>query len=44
MFWCEGIADNLVFFAVYCAYALALFYGVKLVNRGEIKDGGAVVT
>ncbi|KAF2270424.1 multidrug resistance protein [Lojkania enalia] len=32
-----------MFFTVYCSYALSLFYGVKLVNKGEI-SGGAVVT
>lgn len=29
---------------MHSGYALALFYGVKLLNRGEIKDGGTVVT
>lgn len=33
-----------MFLAVHSAYALSLFYGVKLVSRGEIRDGGTVVT
>lgn len=33
-----------VFLAVYCAYALALFYGVKLLSNGDVKDGGDIVT
>lgn len=33
-----------MFFSVHSAYAIALFYGVKLVNRGEITDGGSIVT
>ena len=34
----------LVFLAVYCAYALALFYGVKLLSEGDVKNGGDIVT
>jgi ATP-binding cassette subfamily B (MDR/TAP) protein 1 len=33
-----------VAFSTNSAYAIALFYGVKLVNRDEIADGGTVVT
>ncbi|KAF1996279.1 multidrug resistance protein 14 [Amniculicola lignicola CBS 123094] len=38
-----GIYGNM-FFSMQCAYALSLFYGCRLVSRGEIKDGGDVVT
>jgi ATP-binding cassette subfamily B (MDR/TAP) protein 1 len=33
-----------MFFAMHCVYALCLFYGVKLVQNGEIADGGTVMT
>lgn len=33
-----------MFLSTYSGYAIALFYGVKLINRGQIKDGGSVVT
>ncbi|PVI03063.1 multidrug resistance protein [Periconia macrospinosa] len=33
-----------MFLSINCAYSIALFYGVKLVNRGQIKDGGTIVT
>jgi ATP-binding cassette subfamily B (MDR/TAP) protein 1 len=33
-----------MFLAIHSAYALALFYGVKLVSRGEVRDGGTVIT
>jgi ATP-binding cassette subfamily B (MDR/TAP) protein 1 len=33
-----------MFFSIQSCYALALFYGVKLVSRGEIKNGGTVMT
>lgn len=32
-----------MFFSIQSGYALALFYGVKLVNRGEIRNGGTVM-
>ena len=32
-----------MFFTMQCGYALALFYGVKLVSNGQIKDGGTVM-
>jgi ATP-binding cassette subfamily B (MDR/TAP) protein 1 len=32
-----------LFFSMQSAYALALFYGNKLVSQGEIKNGGAVM-
>ncbi|KAH7124162.1 multidrug resistance protein 14 [Dendryphion nanum] len=39
----QAIIYGNMFFAVYCAYSLSLFYGAKLVNRGEITRGGDVV-
>ncbi|KAF3913357.1 hypothetical protein ABW20_dc0105575 [Dactylellina cionopaga] len=33
-----------MFFSQHACYALCLFYGVKLVNRGEIDGGGTVFT
>jgi ATP-binding cassette subfamily B (MDR/TAP) protein 1 len=33
-----------MFLSMHCAYALCLFYGVKLVARGEIDNGGDIVT
>ncbi|KAF2726754.1 multidrug resistance protein [Polyplosphaeria fusca] len=38
-----GIYGNM-FFSVYCAYALALFYGCKLIKQRELINGGDVVT
>jgi ATP-binding cassette subfamily B (MDR/TAP) protein 1 len=38
-----SIYGNL-FFSMQSAYALALYYGVHLVSRGEIADGGTVIT
>lgn len=32
------------FFMMFCAYALAFWYGVRLLLRGEIDSGGTVVT
>lgn len=32
-----------MFFSMQSGYALALFYGVKLVSDGEIEDGGTVM-
>lgn len=32
-----------MFFSIQCAYALTLFYGVRLSTRGEIKSGGNVI-
>ena len=32
-----------MFFSTHAVYALCLFYGVKLVNDGEVKDGGTVL-
>jgi ATP-binding cassette, subfamily B (MDR/TAP), member 1 len=32
------------FFMMYCAYALAFWYGIRLLLRGEIDSGGTVTT
>jgi ATP-binding cassette subfamily B (MDR/TAP) protein 1 len=32
-----------MFFTMQCGYALALFYGIRLLTHGEIKNGGTVV-
>lgn len=39
-----GVQYSVEFFAMYCAYALAFWYGVKLFLQGEMADGGKVVT
>lgn len=39
-----GIQYSAEFFVMYCAYALAFWYGVKLLMQGEMGDGGKVVT
>ncbi|OAP62935.1 hypothetical protein AYL99_02162 [Fonsecaea erecta] len=33
-----------MWFAVHSGYALALYYGVRLLNRDEIENGGALIT
>jgi ATP-binding cassette subfamily B (MDR/TAP) protein 1 len=32
------------FFTTYCAYALAWYYGIKLLNRGEAGEGGQIIS
>jgi ATP-binding cassette subfamily B (MDR/TAP) protein 1 len=32
------------FFTTYCAYALAWYYGIKLLNRGEAGGGGQMIS
>ena len=32
------------FFMMFCAYALAFWYGIKLLLRGELDSGGTVIT
>ncbi|USP73418.1 putative ABC transporter [Curvularia clavata] len=32
------------FFTTYCAYALAWYYGIKILNRGEAGEGGQIIT
>lgn len=32
------------FFTTYCAYALAWYYGIKLLNRGEAGGGGQIIS
>lgn len=39
-----GLQYSTEFFAMYCAYALAWFYGVKLLLRGEVGTGGDILT
>lgn len=39
-----GTQYSAEFFVMYCAYALAFWYGVRLLIQGEIDDGGTVVT
>lgn len=39
-----GTQYSAEFFVMYCAYALAFWYGVRLLLRGEIDSGGTVTT
>lgn len=39
-----GILYSSEFFTMYCAYALAFWYGIRLLLAGDIGDGGTVVT
>ncbi|KAI9795552.1 MAG: multidrug-resistance transporter mdr5 [Piccolia ochrophora] len=39
-----GVQYSTEFFVIHCAYALAFWYGVKLYLRGELADGGTVLT
>ncbi|KAK2041403.1 P-loop containing nucleoside triphosphate hydrolase protein, partial [Colletotrichum somersetense] len=39
-----GVQWSVEFFTIYCAYALAWFYGVKLLNDGEIAGGGQIIS
>jgi ATP-binding cassette, subfamily B (MDR/TAP), member 1 len=39
-----GVQYSVEFFTTYCGYALAWFYGVKLLNEGCIGSGGEVIT
>lgn len=39
-----GVQYSAEFFVMYCAYALAFWYGVRLLTQGEMGDGGKVVT
>lgn len=39
-----GFQYSTEFFAMYCAYALAWFYGIKLLLRGEVASGGDILT
>lgn len=38
-----GIQWSVELFTTYCAYALAWYYGIKLLNRGDIDTGGDVI-
>lgn len=39
-----GFQYSTEFFAMYCAYALAWFYGIKLLLQGEVATGGDILT
>lgn len=39
-----GVQWSVEFFSIYCAYSLAWFYGVKLLNSGEIGGGGQIIS
>ena len=39
-----GVQWSIEFFTIYCAYALAWFYGVKLLNDGQIAGGGQIIS
>ncbi|KAL2879796.1 hypothetical protein SGCOL_004839 [Colletotrichum sp. CLE4] len=39
-----GVQWSVEFFTIYCAYSLAWFYGVKLLNNGEIGGGGQIIS
>ncbi|GKT71410.1 ABC transporter [Colletotrichum tofieldiae] len=39
-----GIQWSVEFFTIYCAYALAWFYGIKLLNDGSIAGGGQIIS
>lgn len=39
-----GTQYSAEFFMMYCAYALAFWYGIRLILQGEIDDGGSVIT
>lgn len=39
-----GVQYSSEFSIMYCAYALSFWYGIRLLVRGEIPDGGTVVT
>jgi ATP-binding cassette subfamily B (MDR/TAP) protein 1 len=39
-----GVQYSAEFFMMYCAYSLSFWYGIKLLTKGEMTDGGKVVT
>lgn len=39
-----GAQYSTEFFVLHCAYALAFWYGIRLLLKGEIDDGGTVIT
>ena len=39
-----GVMYSTEFSVMYCAYALAFWYGIKLYSEGEIKEPGKIVT
>jgi ATP-binding cassette subfamily B (MDR/TAP) protein 1 len=38
-----GVQWSVEFFSTFCAYSLAWFYGVKLLNQGKIDSGGDII-
>ncbi|KAL1953812.1 hypothetical protein VTO42DRAFT_2139 [Malbranchea cinnamomea] len=39
-----GVQYSAEFFIMYCAYALAFWYGIKLLTQGKIGSGGDILT
>ncbi|EEP75903.1 hypothetical protein UREG_00750 [Uncinocarpus reesii 1704] len=39
-----GVQYSSEFFIMYCAYSLAFWYGVKLIQKGQIGSGGDILT
>ena len=39
-----GVQYSVEFFTTYCGYALAWYYGIKLLNEDRIDSGGEVIT
>ncbi|KAI1843491.1 hypothetical protein JX266_010317 [Neoarthrinium moseri] len=39
-----GVQWSVEFFTIYAAYALAWYYGIKLLNSGEIAGGGQIIS
>lgn len=39
-----GVQYSVEFFSTFCGYSLAWYYGIKVLNRDHINDGGQVVT
>ncbi|KAK2053089.1 hypothetical protein LY76DRAFT_650106 [Colletotrichum caudatum] len=39
-----GIQWSVEFFTIYCAYALAWFYSVKILNNRDISSGGQIIS
>lgn len=39
-----GFQYSVEMFTTYCAYALAWYYGTKLLNQGELSSSGDMIT
>lgn len=39
-----GVQYSVDFFSTFCGYALAWYYGIKVLNRDHINNGGHIVT